>query len=94
MLAGRERSGLMAFPDEPEPDFSDVKSGSSSSANKPKDEAVTRTYTVVGGDSLSKISKKIYGDAGRWKEIFEANKDTIKNPDLIHPGQVLKIPGA
>jgi nucleoid-associated protein YgaU len=84
----------MAFPDEPEPDFSDVKSGSSSSADKPKGEAVTRTYTVVGGDSLSKIAKKIYGDAGRWKEIFEANKDTIKNPDLIHPGQVLKIPAA
>lgn len=84
----------MAYPDEPEPDFSDVKSGSSSSAEAPKGEAVTRTYTVVGGDSLSKIARKIYGDAGRWKEIFEANKDTIKNPDLIHPGQVLKLPGA
>lgn len=84
----------MAFPDEPEPDFSDVKSGSSSSAEAPKGEVVTRAYTVVGGDSLSKIAKKIYGDAGRWREIFEANKDTIKNPDMIHPGQVLKIPGA
>ena len=84
----------MAFPDEPEPDFSDVKSGSSSSADTPKGEVTTRTYSVVGGDSLSKIAKKLYGDAGRWKEIFEANKDTIKNPDLIHPGQVLKIPGA
>ena len=69
-------------------------SGSSSTAPAPKDEAVTRTYTVVAGDSLSKISKKIYGEAGRWKEIWEANKDQIKNPDLIHPGQVLKIPGA
>ena len=84
----------MAYPDEDEPDFSDVQSGSSSSAAAPKDEAVTRTYTVVSGDSLSKIAKKIYGNANRWKEIFEANKDTIKNPDLIHPGQVLKIPGA
>ena len=84
----------MAFPDEEEPDFSDVKSGSSSSAEAPKGDLVTRTYTVVGGDSLSKIAKKIYGDAGRWKEIFEANKDTIKNPDMIHPGQVLNIPGA
>ena len=80
--------------DEKEPDFSDVVSGSSSTANAPAGEAVTRTYTVVGGDSLSKIAKKIYGDASRWKDIFEANKDTIKNPDLIHPGQVLKIPGA
>ena len=77
-----------------EPDFSDVASGSSSSADAPKGQAVTRTYTVVGGDSLSKIAKKIYGDANRWKEVFEANKDTIKNPDLIRPGQVLKIPGA
>ena len=85
----------MTLPDEKkEPDFSDVVSGSSSSAPLPKDEAVTRTYTVVSGDSLSKIAKKILGNAGRWKEIWEANKDQIKNPDLIHPGQVLKIPGA
>jgi nucleoid-associated protein YgaU len=85
----------MTQPDEKkDPDFSDVVSGSSSSAPLPKDEAVTRTYTVVSGDSLSKIAKKILGNAGRWKEIWEANKDQIKNPDLIHPGQVLKIPGA
>ena len=85
----------MSFSDEDkDPDFSDVVSGSSSSAGAPKDASITRTYTVVAGDSLSKIAKKIYGDGGRWKEIFEANKDTIKNPDLIHPGQTLKIPGA
>jgi nucleoid-associated protein YgaU len=85
----------MRIPDEEkEPDFSDVASGSSSSAPAPKDEAVTRTYTVVAGDSLSKIAKKIYGSANRWKEIWEANKDQVKNPDLIHPGQILKIPGA
>jgi nucleoid-associated protein YgaU len=80
--------------DEKEPDFSDVVSGSSSTAKAPAGETVTRTYTVVSGDSLSKIAKKIYGEASRWTEIFEANKDKIKNPDLIHPGQVLKIPGA
>ena len=80
--------------DDKEPDFSDVVSGSSSTAPPPAAETVTRTYTVVSGDSLSKIAKKIYGDASRWKEIFEANTDKIKNPDLIHPGQVLKIPGA
>ena len=85
----------MTRPDEKkDPDFSDVVSGSSTTAPAPKDQAVTRTYTVVGGDSLSKIAKKIYGNAGRWKEIWEANKDQIKNPDLIHPGQILKIPGA
>jgi nucleoid-associated protein YgaU len=84
----------MSEEDEKEPDFSDVISGSSSTAQAPVGEVVTRTYTVVAGDSLSKIAKKIYGDAKRWKEIFEANQDKIKNPDLIYPGQVLKIPGA
>jgi len=47
---------------------------------------------VKSGDSLSKIAKREYGDAGAWKAIFEANQDQIKNPDLIHPGQKLKIP--
>ena len=51
-----------------------------------------KTYTVVAGDSLSKIAKKFYGDANKWKKIFEANKDQIKNPDLIKPGQTFKIP--
>jgi nucleoid-associated protein YgaU len=46
-------------------------------------------YEVVKGDSLSKIGQK-YGVP--WKEIYEANKDLIKDPDLIHPGWKLKIP--
>ena len=53
-----------------------------------------KTYTVVAGDSLSKIAKKFYGNANQWKKIFEANTDIIKNPDLIKPGQTLKIPDA
>jgi len=75
---------------EEKPDFSDVESGSSSTA--PLAEPEARTYTVVSGDSLSKISKHFYGEANHWRRIFEANRDVIKNPDLIHPGQVLKIP--
>jgi LysM repeat protein len=51
-----------------------------------------RTYTVKSGDSLSKISLAIYGHAARWPEIFEANKDKIKDPNMIHPGQELIIP--
>ena len=77
--------------DKPKPDFSNVKSGSSSTAPRPAAPA-EQIYTVVAGDSLSKISKKLYGDANQWKRIFEANRDQIKNPDLIHPGQKLKIP--
>ena len=49
----------------------------------------SRTYTVESGDSLSKIGSK-YGIP--WKAIFDANRDIIKDPDLIHPGQELKIP--
>jgi nucleoid-associated protein YgaU len=49
------------------------------------------TYTVQSGDSLSKIGEK-YGVP--WKSIFEANKDKIKDPDKIFPGQELTIPGS
>lgn len=51
-----------------------------------------KTYTVVRGDSLSKIAKREYGDANAWHRIYEANRDTIKDPDLIYPGQSLEIP--
>jgi nucleoid-associated protein YgaU len=74
------------------PDFSNVQSGSSSTAPPPAPAQSSRTYTVVAGDSLSKIAKREYGDAQKWKVIFEANRDQIKDPDLIHPGQTLKIP--
>ena len=81
----------MTTPNEPRPDFSQVQSGSSSEA-VPDQELSEQTYTVKGGDSLSKIAKELYGDASKWKVIFEANRDSIKNPDLIHPGQVFTIP--
>ena len=79
----------MASSDE-NPDFSDVEGGASSTA--PLAEPAEQTYTVVSGDSLSKISKKLYGDANHWRRIFDANKDQIKDPDEIFPGQTLKIP--
>jgi nucleoid-associated protein YgaU len=50
-------------------------------------------YVVKAGDSLSKISKDVYDNAGLYKKIYDANKDTIgPNPDLIKPGQRLTIP--
>lgn len=79
------------MPTDKKPDFSDVQGGSSSTAPS---RAGGRTYTVVSGDNLSKIAKKLLGDASRWREIHELNKVAIKNPDLIHPGQVLNIPDA
>nr|HPK73125.1 LysM peptidoglycan-binding domain-containing protein [Vicinamibacterales bacterium] len=49
-------------------------------------------YTVVAGDSLSKIAKRYYGDANQYMKIFEANKDQLKDPNLIKVGQTLRIP--
>ena len=54
--------------------------------------AEVRTYMVKSGDSLSKIAKELLGDASRWPEIYEANKDKIKDPNLIRVGQELTIP--
>jgi nucleoid-associated protein YgaU len=72
----------------PKADFSDVESGSSSTAAP----AGGQSYTVVKGDSLSKLAKRFYGDAQQWHKIYEANRDQIKNPDLIYPGQTFRIP--
>jgi nucleoid-associated protein YgaU len=80
----------MAKGDRPKADFSDVESGSSSTAATP----MGRSYTVKKGDSLSKIAKREYGDAQQWRRIYEANRDVIQNPDLIYPGQVFRIPEA
>ena len=81
------------MPDDPTPDFSDVQGGSSSTAPDAKAPA-EQSYTGAPGDNMRKISQKFYGDEMKWKKIWEANKDSIKNPDLIRVGQVLKIPAA
>jgi len=86
--------------DKPEsrPDFSNVRSGGSSTAPAAPQPtgaiASEKTYVVVEGDSLSKIAKREYGDANKWRTIFEANKGLVNDPDLIYPGQELKLPGA
>ena len=90
-------------PAESKPDFSNVRSGGSSTApaaTAPAPPSSTgtigsgKTYVVVKGDSLSAIAKREYGDANKWRAIYEANKGLINDPDLIYPGQELKIPGA
>jgi nucleoid-associated protein YgaU len=55
-------------------------------------EPEARFYTVKEGDSLSKISKEMYGDLMKYETIFEANKPMLTDMDLIYPGQVLRIP--
>ena len=57
-----------------------------------EDDSVFHRHTVKSGESLSKIAKHYYGDPMKYKQIFAANTDILKNPDLIHPDQVLVIP--
>lgn len=52
----------------------------------------SKFHTVEKGDTLSKIAKEYYGDAMKYPVIFEANKPMLKDPNLIYPGQVLRIP--
>ncbi|MEG2804888.1 LysM peptidoglycan-binding domain-containing protein [Stenotrophomonas sp.] len=68
-------------------DFSGVTSSVDTTAEK-----VGGSYTVQKGDSLSKIAKQELGDANAWKQIFEANRDVLGDPDKIFPGQTLKLP--
>lgn len=55
------------------------------------DESVTY-YEIQKGDSLWKVAEKVYGNGGKYTKIFEANKEVIKDPDLIYPGQKIRIP--
>ena len=50
------------------------------------------TYTVMPGDTLSNVSRKVYGTKNRWREIFNANRDRMATPESLKPGQVLRIP--
>lgn len=56
------------------------------------DDTVYHRHVVKSGESLSKIAKHYYGDAMKYKQIFSANTNILKNPDVIHPEQVLIIP--
>ena len=91
------------------PDFSNVKSGASSTEQERPDfgnvrsgvasteearATEARTYTVVAGDTLSGIAKRFYGKASKWRAIHAANRETVPDPDRIYPGQVLKLPAA
>lgn len=60
--------------------------------NSPAPKQAAKTYTVVKGDCLWNIAKKFYGNGSQYTKIADANKDKIKNPNLIYPGQVLTIP--
>ena len=58
----------------------------------PEPEPEVEYYTIVSGDSLSKIAKAYYGNAMDCPKLFEANREVITDPDLIYPGQKIRIP--
>jgi nucleoid-associated protein YgaU len=89
--------GLFDKKEKSKADFSNVRSGSSTSgpdADRQHELRDATRYTVRKGDTLSAIASREYGDAGAWQRIYEANRDQLDNPDLIHPGQELRIPKA
>jgi len=59
-----------------------------------REDSAENYYTIVKGDNLSKIAKKFYGDANKYKVIFDANREVIKDANLIYPGQKIRIPKA
>ncbi|MET0893346.1 MAG: LysM peptidoglycan-binding domain-containing protein [Pseudoxanthomonas sp.] len=71
-------------------DFSDV----TAKVDSTEEVVGERTYTIEKGDTLSKIAKEQLGHASAWKQIFEANRDVLDDPDRIFPGQVIKLPPA
>ena len=80
-----------------DPTYADVSMDLTVDSSLPQPKAApaaasAQSYTVAAGDTLSKISKQFYGDANKYMKIFEANRETLSDPDKIKPGQVLKIP--
>jgi len=76
-------------PSDRAPDFANVQGRADT---VPASASGTRTWTVKQGETLSHIAQQVYGKASRWHAIFDANRDQLDDPDLIRPGQVLKIP--
>lgn len=77
----------------PRADFSNVESGSSSTAPETP-ASPDQTYVVQSGDTLWAIAERFYGNGGQWPKIHQANLDRIEDPDMIQPGWELSIPAA
>ena len=75
-----------------DPSVAPVAAAAAASASGGASSGKGRTYTVAAGDSLSKIAKSFYGNAGQYMKIFDANKDKLTDPDKIKVGQELVIP--
>lgn len=81
---------LRARPSQPKK--AQAKQGGGEPEEEKEKEEESQFYEIKSGDSLSKIAKQFYGDANKYPLIFEANREVIKDPDKIYPGQVIRIP--
>ena len=81
---------IKTIPSWPDEIAADIKATGASAAAP----QANRTYTVKSGDTLSKIAKDMLGNANAYTLIFDANRDQLDDPNMIQPGQVLKIPEA
>lgn len=87
---GNVGSGVASTESRAGADFGRVRSAATSTEAG----AAARAYTVRPGDTLSHIAQAHFGRASLWPRIFDANRDQLDDPDLIRPGQVLRIPAA
>lgn len=84
--AAMEKAVLMAG------NVAGVESVDAAGLASPPPDPATRYYVVEKGDTLSAIARQFYGNANDYPRIFEANREVIKDPDLIFPGQKIRIP--
>ena len=75
-------------------DDDNLKVAGEQQAAAPAAAAKTQYYTIESGDSLSKIADRFYGDPQKYKDLFEANREVIQDPDKIYPGQKIRVPNA
>jgi len=85
-LATKEKAVLLAG------NIKGVEKVNDDAFTAPPAEEETEFYTIKKGDTLSKIAKVYYGNAMKYPVIFEANREVIKDADLIYPGQTIRIP--
>jgi nucleoid-associated protein YgaU len=69
-----------------------VKAVSAAGVTAPPQTGKVEYYVIQKGDTLSAIAKRFLGQASAYPKIFEANREVIKDPDLIYPGQKIRIP--
>lgn len=82
-------NAIKTIPDWRNEVVADIKVTGGGAAAAPK---AAKTYTVKAGDTLSRIAKEHLGDANAYMRIFELNRDQLNDPNMIKPGQVLKLP--